>query len=598
MSIKRYLPALAWSAAAWLVLGGAIFGLCQELPEHPGWWCLIIPGGLIAAGLAWRAADAVGRLARTWRVVFWMMMTAAAGAYFLLLDWQSCDTYFAYSFYSRGNGRALAAVAAILPVLGCAWMWVRRRGTAQRTGAAKGKWWMDAAFGAGALAGLTCIAYVAIAKIYVPYECRLTEASWAAIGRPMPEFKQRLHPIQENASIRELTGDLAALGYKSLYRPRPGEGNPNTFRIPNFVLELIQNLPDGKQDAISSTILTSDDSAGKAAAFIDSHANDFNRLYQDVLRTEPPVWSFDPAGFPNQRMPNYMAAREISQLVLCDACLKLQRGDTQGADAAVSADLRLWSNISQQPILISSVWSHSMLDNMLRKALVRLPEDPDGLKNLAADVQAEHESTRTVLQASYPEWMTFADNPNADQWGGSNGNAGFSPIRPFREWITGLFGRALFKAQVAKDSRIEAEIVGITQRYPELVSSDLGRAEMERDEDRGSGSWMFPSINRLWVRENCYLLLREQIELIRTARTQMEEGKSGRLGDWASVVIPGSKWIMTGDAETDSVSLKLTPIPSWVAESTVVGDDFFLLPVNGSKSWKFGQPAGKSVAAR
>jgi hypothetical protein len=591
MPIKRYLPALSWSIAALLALAAAIFGLYQDLPQNPGWWSLILMALLPVVPLCWKASRAVTELASPWRVLFWIITLAGGAACVWLLDWQADNAYF-----SSRSGHTLAAVSAILPILVAALLWVRQRRTAQPAIAPKNRAWLDAGYAVASLAALTCIAWFLLAKIYVPHVCRVTEARWAAIGRPMPEFEQRIHPIQENSSIRELTGDLAAFGFKSFYKSRFGEQNPNTLKMPAGVIDLITTMPSAKEDLIPSITPAAGDSVSKGAVYLNSRADDFNRLYQDVLRRDPPVWAYNPAEGPQTRMPNYLAARQLTQLILGDACLKLQRGDVEAAAVAASADLRLWSNISEQPTMISSVWNHSMLETALQNVLVRLPEDPNGLKNLASDVQSEREKMRTAIQAGYYQWVNF---PDSTAWQSlernpANQSAGLSPIRPLREWLTDLFGRPLFKLQAARDWQIGAAQVAITQRSPELASTDLGVAEMEASENRHGQ--LLPYLERAWLQANFHLLLREQIELIRSARTQMIAGKTGNLGDWQSLVIPGSKWKITGDAATNSVSLKLTPIPRWVAERAVIGPDFFLLPVDGSKSWKFAPAPQRTVA--
>ncbi len=96
------------------------------------------------------------------------------------------------------------------------------------------------------------------------------------------------------------------------------------------------------------------------------------------------------------------------------------------------------------------------------------------------------------------------------------------------------------------------------------------------------------------------LLLREQTELIRLARAQMQGGKTGNLGEWQSVVIPGSKWKITGDAVTNSFTLELAPRPSWTIDSTaagtVAGSQYFLLPLDGSKPWQLA-PGASDLSA-
>jgi len=96
-----------------------------------------------------------------------------------------------------------------------------------------------------------------------------------------------------------------------------------------------------------------------------------------------------------------------------------------------------------------------------------------------------------------------------------------------------------------------------------------------------------PQWSRSWVRLNAILLLREQAELIRSARTQVQVGKFGNIAEFDSIVIPGAKWLVIGDAKNNSVSLKLTPIPLWARDCEEIPRRFFLLPLDGSKSWKF-----------
>ncbi len=96
-----------------------------------------------------------------------------------------------------------------------------------------------------------------------------------------------------------------------------------------------------------------------------------------------------------------------------------------------------------------------------------------------------------------------------------------------------------------------------------------------------------PSFSRSWAHTNEILLCQEQADLIRHARTRLEEGASGDLGERESLVVPGARWHIATDANTNSVSLKLVPRPTWTAN---INDGYgirFLLPLDGSKSWKF-----------
>jgi len=115
-----------------------------------------------------------------------------------------------------------------------------------------------------------------------------------------------------------------------------------------------------------------------------------------------------------------------------------------------------------------------------------------------------------------------------------------------------------------------ADQVRVTEQVNDFAASDLGVAKMSEICSRyaplmtacHSFSDMFrPNWTRSWVRLNATLLLREQAEMIRFARTQVQSGKAGKLGELESVVIPGAKWQITGDTIANSASLELAPIP-------------------------------------
>lgn len=79
----------------------------------------------------------------------------------------------------------------------------------------------------------------------------------------------------------------------------------------------------------------------------------------------------------------------------------------------------------------------------------------------------------------------------------------------------------------------------------------------------------------------------------------MAAGQLGGPAEHASVVIPGAKWEIVPDIANRSVALKLTPTPEWASHSPVAPPEFFLLPFDGSKSWKFDDAArGNPTAAQ
>jgi len=601
MPLKRFIPFLTWSVATWFALACAIIALQHDLKETPAWWGLIIPAIMAATPLAWRAVCAAQGQGRAWRVIFWMLTLAGTGLCLLLLYWQWNGRQWSGSFRSE---KALAALSAVLPALIAVWICCRHARSSSTTPV---RWFADAATGFACLIAILCAAHVFLADIYVPHACHVADARWAAIGRPMPEFEKRIVRVDENASLQAITRDLEVFGIKSLYKPRFSEENPNTIQSDKSVagvIDILMEFTSRRENQMPATLPVSSRDAATAASiaraklYLEGRADDFSRIYNTVLHTEPPVWGYDPADGWEIRVPNYLSLRVLTQCIATDAFLKIQRGDTEGARTAVAANLRLIKNMETQPILVSLL-VHGSMECLLQSVLARLPAEPDDMKNLAADVQTRREALRNVIQAGYIAAMHWPDHPRFNSREvlplNKTGVSGHSSVRPLDEWLMDLFGTPLFRLRVAKDYLLAANEVEITQRATELAATDLGSAEMERVES--GGPWLLlPNIHRAWLRINFMLLLREQANLIRSAQAQMQAGKTGDLGDVASVVIPGSKWKIHGDTAANSVSLKLDPIPRWVSEKEVAGDDFFLLPPDGTKSWKFSPPPQKTAA--
>lgn len=146
------------------------------------------------------------------------------------------------------------------------------------------------------------------------------------------------------------------------------------------------------------------------------------------------------------------------------------------------------------------------------------------------------------------------------------------------------------RLQTAKNSAISAELAQTYQGDWNLTKGDLGEREFEKRE-ASDPNIMTPNYVRAYSRVNLTLLLREQAEMIRFARARIQEGTAS--AEHASVVIPGAKWVMTGDPATNSATLKLSPIPEWAKSKSYVDESFFLLPLDGSRSWKFATAAEK-----
>jgi hypothetical protein len=423
-------------------------------------------------------------------------------------------------------------------------------------------------------------------KVHIAQVRQAGEARWSAIGRPMPEFEKRLQRVNENDSLQALTRELAPFGIRSFYKPREGERDPNTIDIPNEIFDVLDPRSLGASDQV--------DFAARDFSYLESHAGDLHRLYQGILKREPAVWNFVPQDGMTLRVASFLAARKISQLICVDALHKLEQGDEKGAADAIAAGLKMTSNIGEQPILISQM-IRGAIEALFAPAIARLPEGSGSFKQLVSEVETRREKWRAAAQTE-----TCAVTQVVDYLG----------LKPeeFRSAYENksLFGKlqlSLVHSLVENDCGFfvagVAEQVRISEQVANLAVSDLGVKEMRAASGRHAPALTItsqlapfseafrPRWDRSWIRVNAALLLREQAEQIRAARAQLRAGKSGNLGEADSVVVPGAKWYVTGDSGTNAVSLRLTPLPAWAIDREAISEDIFLLPLDGTKWWKF-----------
>jgi hypothetical protein len=562
---------LAWSLVAWCLMAVAIFGLQHDLAKDFDWWLLPVIAVPSAAFCTVKAMRIIGSLAQIVRVIFWML-TLAGAALIVLLTWGQLEVL------KLQDSRKLLILT--IGVTGLVALRIeKRRHHVKRADDTRVRWIADCAAGAVCLAILAGSAFLVFAKIYVPLVGRKAGARWAAIGRPMPEFEKNLRTVEENESMRDLTLDLHPFGVVNFYKWRPGGGEPDKIDLPKEYTDFSQAVQESKSDKVVLTVK-------KLPDYLDQHRGDLDRLYQGVLQRVPPVWSFVPTDGMKVRVPGYLSARKLSQIICADAIYRYERGDANGAARAVAAGMKMTENLAVQPVLVSPM-IRIAIEALFANAIVRLPENADALQILAEDVKSEREQLLTVMQ--FECWASYhaVRNLQIEAVIGSDPHQLFQ-ISPLPSSLIRLLWRPKVEIYVYNQWTSVADQIGIIQKASDLASTDLGADKIEAIAD--CHPTLFYTGSRAWLRINLTLLLREQAELIRWSRAQMQAGKSGKLGEPPSVVIPTSKWLITGDAATNSVSLKLTPAPKWTTDHTVIDDAFFLLPLDGSKSWTFAKP--------
>ena len=579
--VYSFLRWCVWTLAAWGALAGTVFLLLHNMGDATVYehWNLIYLLPSLAFICGWRALRTGAALGRWSRVIFWTPGSMLVALTAVLFQGQ-------YENLTHEDDRHLLVMAAVVSLLVLALVLWRefRSGGFKGTGFA---WALEIAGGTACMAAIAVSAYFAWMKCCVEPLRGKAEARWAQVGRPMADFKKTIHPVEENESLRELTHDLAPFGVVTFYKTGSGGGKitaSNTLQVPG---EIVDMLGSGQRmDAIQVS--------GKAAATLEMHRNDFDRLYSGILRREPPVWEMDiTRGSYYSVFPNYLATRQLAQWVVVDAYHRLEQGDVKGAQDAVAAETKLIYNMGKQPVLIS-VMIHTAVKCLFTSITARLPADPDAMRQLVADVEDERRQYAIALQSeAWSVMKEFAD----PQLSHDGMKMFLSSAQPWPKWMerrmVPFYCRTFWQLQASKTWLAEADFVAISDHTAKLP--DLGYQEMVDAQNRQQ-SIFTPNMLRAWLRLNGGLLVREQAEMIRGARAQMESGKSGKLGEYESVVIPGSKWVITGDAGTNTITTKLSPLPKWVAENEVTSDEFWLAPLDGSKPWQL-RPAAEKVSS-
>lgn len=594
MTKRPFISWCLWSLATWILLGIADYAVMQDLgkqPEHAVYWVLIgiLPSLAIICG--WRALQTAAMLPRWTRALFWML-ALPAGAIFgvaLASQWRV--------MLARSETRYLA-ISTFLPLVVGLWICVRERRSAADAGSlltrlkatCKG-WMLDIALGiTGAAILVVVLSGVWIAKNELQARSLKQKAlaRWAEIGRPMPEFEKSLTPTKENASFAELLQDLNPLGVTSLYKR---ESNPSITDLARAAGETVEWF---YKNGLQSTPADQLDTTPVAPPYLKAHAEELKGICQEILKREPPVWGCDPDNWfrflsdPDRcKIPNYLVLRQLAQLFNGDALWRMQNGDSKGALATTTAGLRISKDLGKQPVLVSFM-IRIAIEALFAPVTARMPENPDAWKQLENDAKVERDQLCKVLQAE--AWRRVKCANQADV---STAKLLMSLITPESNRNSNLPGWAapymlsFMRLQAAKNLSAAAEQVRILQDIGNFRQGDLGMDEIERATGRDINVFT-PNFARAIQRWNLSLLLREQAEAIRFARAQVHEGLTHAEHD--SVVIPGAKWEVIGDPAANSAALKLVPTPPWAINNDCAGPDFFLLPFDGSKSWKFAPP--------
>jgi hypothetical protein len=545
----------ALSIAAWLTIALTILLLAKGPQPVADIVLFILPPIAAALTIISRGPTTPSRTARA---AWWLItLTAWLGLTVLMIGhWQNA--------HCRDDRQQLLLSSSITLFV-AAWLALRIRAFPSLRTLLEG----------GAAAGVIVLGIAGVTFRY-EYQTRQIEAEalarWAAIGLPMDRFEKTLTASEENAALSTFGEVLLQQVNAGLYKitdPNSNEPKPS--------------VPQEAIDVISRTLPTADQISPdeKATPTLDSRTEQLNAAYARILAQEAPTWAANPADTWRMRVPNFLGLRMFSQLITADAIRRLERGDLAGARQALAAAHRAHEKLPENSALVS-LMIRIAIDAMLTSPEAWLPAEPGALEAIAAD--AIRIKAALIRSLQLEAWCFLRDHPRFESFRPAQ-SLGIQLSVP--EWVDRWLADPILRRESALAALSTAESVAILQDAKSLAQPDLGLKALEEVSQR-IPSQFAPRATRALLRIHATLLLREQSALLRLAREHMANGQPLEPRD--SVVLPGRRWHFTADPVAHTVALRLDQIPNYISEQTVTNQSFWILPLDGSKSWQFRPP--------
>ncbi len=553
-----------WNCATW----GAIFKAIHDLVSDSALW----GPSLLLPSFALVCAEQVRRTplrSRAIRVGSWAITLVGFAIYFFLLrgSVKSLEYHAADMFL---------AVTMVLPVLVLLAIWIQPRGLTLPF-----SWRRDVGLAVVWLIGLGLVFglgyWVVLDRMAVSWHEKAI-AKWTEIGRPMAEFEKSTTRVEENESFRILQREIQTLGIESLYKSPDPNPHDSAFEFPAEVLTVLNAGAVTAGDRIEPI--------EGGTPWLDAHAEQLHGIYRGILARESAVWgwAWGVEGAESgelARFPSAPALRKLAHLFGADAYRRIQLGDHAGAADAIGAGLKMSQSLREQPWFVSLMLRMAVEDTFL-VAQTHLPPDSQPHPHFAADNETLRELLRRAIQCeifwSLRYGMNIKVTWHEEDWIWKN----FPQTRLMPIWMARRVGGPAVRLDIARTAYSQAECVALSMR-PETVSAPTP-SYVPR---------LGPDLSRMYLRIHASLIRREQAEVLRSTRGRILAQQS--IDASPSVVVPGANWEITHDPVAHSVSLKLVPIPTWMRE--VTGPDYFILPLDGSKSWQL-DPARSSGFSR
>jgi hypothetical protein len=272
----------------------------------------------------------------------------------------------------------------------------------------------------------------------------------------------------------------------------------------------------------------------------------------------------------------------------------LSRGDHRGARNAVAAIQRLNDGVKDHPIIISQM-IHVAVEALTAKVRCRMTAEPAGWDELPERLEEMRGGVRTAMQIEGCVMSDFARHAALGSLESAAILGKGAQSWPLPDVLKRHAARQWLRRESAIASSGYAEFIRISLEPAHFNSPDLDEAEINELAKRFV-SELSANYSRCWQRTNVTLVLDEQIELIRKARLWLDDDAANVPPELESPSIPGGRWRIMLDRNHRTLALELLDAPAWVTGSHVLGEGFYVLPLDGSRPWQFAPKARSLVS--
>lgn len=410
------------------------------------------------------------------------------------------------------------------------------------------------------------------------------EERWREIGMPMDELTITLEPQRENAGsavarqvFYEVVGEHFYKAGTSAEAEETAAVRPDPELLTSAHEILDQVRPIADRFAVPA----------QPAARLALAAPRLDAAYLQVLSAEDPRWACRPTDGYRIDVPSFLGMRKLAQICVADATRRGAAGDEEGAAQALASVRKFQSGLRENPTLVSLMISVAV-DALVAQRQAFLPANDENPLKIAEDVAYFRSELPKRLQLEAWTCLHHTDQISDER-------VVLQPQTPqLPRWSRRLLGKPYARRQFALSARNNAEHAALWLDPKTYELPDLGAGLDEAISKANPCVWEVAAA-RAVLRIHATLLLREQGALIREARATLAAGQPLTSRD--SVVLRGVRWELIANAETNTVATRLVNPPSWL-DSKVIGEHFWILPIDGSAAWQFASPARTAVTSQ